>query len=636
MKYFASRIAQRVIGSLVLAAIFGVISNCARATTQTQTWETAKSTMTFTVSVTKQTALVPRSGSNVAWRYDVTGTFTIVKKEGQPSVNGTYAVITRTAMSFSPGGGDGGAYNLNWTHNQPGGTAWLGSHISTVNGYILSSQSSPNPYNVLSTVAWEAKSEQDNSDAGHILTFTDFSPSAPPSKTLTLTHTNTGTEWEWAGWAAVGETWVSELDYVGPGATKTWKIQLESTDTKQYEVRVVSSAAWGAHGAVEQAYETGSAEDKAGDNMYDFGDLAKPVGTPKGYADAGALETSTAPSTPPPSSTTPPPPLKSATPYTVPTGTSGAASAVAPVAPVVPSAPTAAPTQQSSADGVNAIVKALNGLTGQVAGVQSAVKNAGGVYGGGGTDMSGVESRLDTANAKLEELRTRDKERADRQKEIDDDVPTAADAAAKGTAAGDAAKGVINSKGGSAPTGLGYSPSTGGDYASALVVQFPAAFGGATINLNPFSNSGLLTVAHWFRGAVQWLAYALLGVFVWTELKSLVASSGVARQATGNTVFAGTGAQVTALGNAGLITVAVAVLLVAAMAWSFDSVSLSFLRSNALTNPLAGMPSAALGMLSELLPVATLITCVIARYTFNFYSTGLLALYNGVVRFFIA
>jgi hypothetical protein len=175
----------------------------------------------------------------------------------------------------------------------------------------------------------------------------------------------------------------------------------------------------------------------------------------------------------------------------------------------------------------------------------------------------------------------------------------------------------------------------GGDYATALKVQFPAAFGGATVDLNPFSHSGLLTVAHWFREACRWLALVLLGVYLWQEMGTMVQGFSTMRQAQGNAVLGGTGAQATALVAAGLITAAVVVAMTALMSWSFGELSFAAVSAVASTSPMIGLPAAAVGMLSEVLPVSTIIGCALARYSFKFYATGLFATCAAVVRFVV-
>jgi hypothetical protein len=193
---------------------------------------------------------------------------------------------------------------------------------------------------------------------------------------------------------------------------------------------------------------------------------------------------------------------------------------------------------------------------------------------------------------------------------------------------------LINGQGGAAPL-AGAVLEAGSDYTSMMAVTFPAAFGGGTFNFNPFTSDRLLGVSHWFRFAVQWLVLVTLGAALWKDMGEWVRGLSTMRQAQGNTIAAGTGAQATALVAAGLITAAVVVCTAGLMAWSFGDVSFAAIRSMAVSSPLLGMPAAALGMLSEILPVATIVSCAIARYSFRFFGASLFATCSAIVRFIV-
>lgn len=258
---------------------------------------------------------------------------------------------------------------------------------------------------------------------------------------------------------------------------------------------------------------------------------------------------------------------------------------------------------------------------------------------GGGTDMTATNAKVDAVKLAVDAVATK----LEAQKTDAAAAKTAAETAAtnatnqgktQGSSAGNEARNILESKGGGAPLSMAAGP-TGGDYAAALRVQFPAAFGGATIDCNPFAHSGLLTVAHWFRSACAWLALVTLGVFVWKDMGEWVRGFSTMRQAQGNTVAAGTGAQATALAAAGLITAAVVVCMTALVSWSFGDISFAAIRSLAVTSPMVGLPTAALGMLSEVLPVSTLVGCAVAKYSFRFYGASLFAACAAVVRFVV-
>jgi len=202
-------------------------------------------------------------------------------------------------------------------------------------------------------------------------------------------------------------------------------------------------------------------------------------------------------------------------------------------------------------------------------------------------------------------------------------------------AAGVAAKASTESAFGSvvAPTGKGYSLSPSG--APSLSVSMPAKFGGATFDLNPFQSDRFQAVCAWFRAACEWLAIALLAGFVFKEWAQWVRGLAGAQQAKGNTIAAGTGAQATALVAAGLMTAAVIAGITAILAWSFDSINFAALVASATVNPVATMPTGALWMLDQVLPISVLITCLVARSTFNLYASAVFAGTAALVRFIV-
>ncbi len=177
---------------------------------------------------------------------------------------------------------------------------------------------------------------------------------------------------------------------------------------------------------------------------------------------------------------------------------------------------------------------------------------------------------------------------------------------------------------------------------SFLSITMPATFGGATVHFNPFENqpgfdgSSMSGIATWFRYACQWLALALLGIFVFNEFKVYMVAMSAVRQAAGNPAIGGTGAQATALLNAGLITAAVVVALAALLAWSFNEITPATLLTNISTNPLAGMAGDAYWFLDQIFPLATLLSCFVARFMFYIAGNAIFGVFFTVVRFFIA
>lgn len=206
---------------------------------------------------------------------------------------------------------------------------------------------------------------------------------------------------------------------------------------------------------------------------------------------------------------------------------------------------------------------------------------------------------------------------------------TLGDMSGAGGAAADAIRAVY----GNAPTGKGYTIAPGG--APNLSVTFPAAFGGQTFNLNPFTSERLGPVASWFRSAVAWLALVTFGGWVWSEIGSWTRGVSMLPQAKGNTVAAGTGGQATALAAAGLITAAIIIGTTVLLSWSFDDINLPSIIGAVSTNPVATMASGSLWLLDQMWPVATLITVLVARIAFRFYAAALFAGVAAAIRFIV-
>lgn len=168
-----------------------------------------------------------------------------------------------------------------------------------------------------------------------------------------------------------------------------------------------------------------------------------------------------------------------------------------------------------------------------------------------------------------------------------------------------------------------------------LTIKLPPEFGGSTVDMNPFRSDRFGPAASWFRAAMVWLVLTVLGAWVWSQVADWTRGFSTMKQARGNTVLAGTGAQATALVAAGLITVAVVVGATALMSWSFGEISFSLIRTVSLRNPLVGLAGGALWMLNNLFPVATIVTALVARMSFNMFAAPLFATAAAAVRFVI-
>ena len=82
-------------------------------------------------------------------------------------------------------------------------------------------------------------------------------------------------------------------------------------------------------------------------------------------------------------------------------------------------------------------------------------------------------------------------------------------------------------------------------------------FTGKTFDMNPFRSDRFGGVASWLRQLAVWLLVAGFAVYAVHEASGTVRDIAQSRQARGNTVVAGTGAQATALVAASAITITV-------------------------------------------------------------------------------
>jgi hypothetical protein len=237
---------------------------------------------------------------------------------------------------------------------------------------------------------------------------------------------------------------------------------------------------------------------------------------------------------------------------------------------------------------------------------------------------SGSGSSSGSSSAVVEDL-------AQRQLDFIDSFDSGTADGSGGTSAAAAAVAVLPAQLGAT---TGYTLPTGGGAANLLIV-FPESFGGATFDFNPFSAERMGGVTSWFRAATQWLAFILLGAWMWSQIGVWTRGLSTAQQAKGNPVAAGTGGQATALVAAGLLTVVILTAITALMAFTLDGITASSLRGIVGTNPLTDFLASSFWMLDQLLPVASLISCVVARLGFNLFANITFVTAMTVIRWIV-
>lgn len=206
-------------------------------------------------------------------------------------------------------------------------------------------------------------------------------------------------------------------------------------------------------------------------------------------------------------------------------------------------------------------------------------------------------------------------------------------ATAGSAAAGAAAKTTAVASYPSAPSTTGYTASGGA--APSMVFTLPGIMGGHVINVNPFAEGRFSGLADWFRGALAWVTLVILGIWTWGQVAEWTRGFSTVRQAQGNAVIGGTGAQATALIAAGIITTAIVVGTTALIGWSFGEISLPTMVAKISTNPLSGLASGSLWLLDQFFPLGTMLAALVARMSFHIFASSLFAGVATLVRFVV-
>jgi len=175
------------------------------------------------------------------------------------------------------------------------------------------------------------------------------------------------------------------------------------------------------------------------------------------------------------------------------------------------------------------------------------------------------------------------------------------------------------------------------------VIHLPNGHGGFTdIDLNPLSNGGVSEIAQWFKIAVSIVIIWFFENWCWKEFQSLSYNALQLTQAKGNAVAAGTGAQATALINAGLIALvwtSLPAILFTAYQASMTALGESFAGFGTVGNIMPSGQSApmtaAFALVQAFLPVT--LACIVAGQVFIVRKFGVVVYYSAAVaiKFFI-
>lgn len=181
---------------------------------------------------------------------------------------------------------------------------------------------------------------------------------------------------------------------------------------------------------------------------------------------------------------------------------------------------------------------------------------------------------------------------------------------------------------GAFPSGPNIPASSAQDF----TVKFPGIFGGLTVDLDPLRADRLGPTAAWLRGAFYWLTIVGFGYWASNKVGEWVKGASQLQQTRGNTV-AGTGGQITAAIGAAIIVVAISTFIVALVGYLAGDFSISAILSKMTVNPMAGYSAKALYLLDGVFPIATIITALVARISWNLYASSTFAGAMAFIRF---
>lgn len=162
-------------------------------------------------------------------------------------------------------------------------------------------------------------------------------------------------------------------------------------------------------------------------------------------------------------------------------------------------------------------------------------------------------------------------------------------------------------------------------------------FTGTVVDLNPFTSERFGPTAAWLRSLAIYLLVAGFALYAVNVASQTVKDAAQARQAKGNPVMAGTGAQATALLAAAAITVAVLGLIVGLAAWKDISLSGSGGTIIAVlgVNPFGSAPAGVVWMIDQIWPIATSIAVLLGKISFRVVATGAYVTAATVIRFIV-
>jgi len=206
------------------------------------------------------------------------------------------------------------------------------------------------------------------------------------------------------------------------------------------------------------------------------------------------------------------------------------------------------------------------------------------------------------------------------------DNPTPAETSAGGSSAGSSVAGLIPDA--ALGTAGGFTPSTSAP-------DWTVAMMGHEVDMDPFKSDRFGPIASFLKAGLAWACIVWFGVWATKETSAMLRGMAAARQAQGNAVAAGTGAQATALVAAATITVAFLAGVTGLMAFLSHDFGAGSILGMFTESPYDGIPGGVAYCLDQCFPLGVAAACLIGRVAWSLTAQSIFGVFASVVRFVV-
>jgi len=168
-----------------------------------------------------------------------------------------------------------------------------------------------------------------------------------------------------------------------------------------------------------------------------------------------------------------------------------------------------------------------------------------------------------------------------------------------------------------------------------FTISLPSRMGGVEMDLNPFRDDRLGSILPGLRAFLSLIVLMGFAGLVTKTIYDCVRDFNLSPQAVGNNVFGGTGAQVTALASATLMTVTIGGGIVTITTYLSGQFAIPSLYALASSNPLAGVSAKIVWMLDQVFPLSIILGALAAGVALRAMAATVLAFTAAIVRFIV-